>query len=257
MKVLKIGVIIILLLVVGMFVSKAPKEQGFSLTGEEKEYWELGMDGWTAVGTPPACPEPLRLASIADVNLATSVLYPGQMRSVGYEPTAGYRFDGVPNNRVTIMAPIDGKVVQAARFLVGQEVQYVFDIISPCGIMVRLDHLLTLTPKFMEIASKLPEPREGDSRSTSVFPRVDVVTGEEVATAVGISKNQNTFVSFTVFDFRRKNKISQDESWAKEHPALDHYVICPYPLLPESDYARIKSLPPADMMSGSKSDYCI
>lgn len=255
----KVIAILVTLTVVGIFgARKLGTMRETSSPGQVQDggYWVQDMDGWKPKGTPPECPNPLRLASFVDVDLATSVLYPGQRRSVGYEPTAGYRFDGLPNEKIVITVPIEGEVVQAARFLVGEEIQYVFDILSPCGIMVRLDHLLTLAPKFQEIAERLPAPKEGDSRSTSVFPRVKVVTGEVVATAVGLRKNKNTFASFTVFDFRQKNQISQNETWAKEHPNLDHYVICPYPYLPEDDFERIKALPAADSMSGSRSDFC-
>lgn len=219
-------------------------------------YWAQDQYGWRAVGTPPQCPEPLELSSFVDVNKATSKLYPGQMRSVGYESTAGFRFDGLPNEAVTITVPLSGEVVQAARSLVEGEIQYVFDMISPCGIMFRFDHLLAVTPKFQTIANKLPEPKANDTRSTSVYPPVKVVMGEMIATAVGIHKNKNTFVSFTMYDFRRKNSISQDPAWAAEHPQLDHYVICPFPYFPEEERERVNSLPAADWMSGSKSDFC-
>jgi len=254
-KAIKWGIAVGVLVVVAIFV--AGQRRGDEReTENEGEYWVQDRDGWRAVGTPPKCQEPFRLIPFADANLATSVLYPGQMRSVGYEPTAGYRFDGVPNENITVKAPIDGVVVQAARFLVGGEMQYVFDILNPCGIMIRLDHLLTLSPKFQAIADKLPPPKDNDTRSTSVSPRVEVVAGEVVATATGLRRDNNAFISITMFDFRQKNKISQDEAWAREHPSLDHYVVCPYPYLPEADFARIKTLPAADYMSGSKSDFC-
>lgn len=219
--------------------------------------WTQTMDGWKAEGSVPSCPSPLELSSITDLNLATSVLYPGQMRSVGYEPTAGFRFDKSDNDTVTIVSPIDGEIVQASRFLERGETQYVFDIMMPCGIMVRFDHLLIIPQKLQDVANKLPEPKENDSRSTFVSPPIKISKGETIATGVGIRKNKNTFISWTMYDFRTKNKISQNAIWAKEHPEkLYHYVICPFPYLPQKDQEIIKKLPPADSMSGSKSDFC-
>lgn len=219
--------------------------------------WEQDATGWKAIGNPPPCPEPLRLSSVVDVTKATSVLYPGQIRSVGYENTAGFRFDGLADNNIIVKAPMDGEIVQAARFLVGGELQYVIDILSPCGIMNRFDHILTLSEKLQNMADKLPKPKANDSRSTSVNPPVSISQGEVLATAIGLSKNKNVFLSWTVFDFRKKNKISQNLSWAKEHPTMDHYVVCPFPLLPKQDQELVRSLPAADFMSGSKSDFCI
>ncbi len=218
--------------------------------------WAQDNNGWRPVGTPPLCPDPLELASVVDVTKATSVLYPGQKRSVGYENTAGFRFDGLANEAIQVTAPMDGEIVQAARFLVSGEIQYVFDILSPCGIMNRFDHLLIIPSKLQAVADSLPAPKENDSRSTSISPSVKIIKGEVVATAIGLRRGKNTFLSWTVFDFRTKNRISQEPSWAAEHPALDHYAICPFPYLPSIDREIIKSLPPADYLSGSKSDFC-
>ena len=79
-------------------------------------YWVQDRYGWKAVGTPPQCPEPLKLSSFVDLSKATSVLYPGQMRSVGYEPTAGFRFDGLPNEAIQVAVPLSGEVARTPKF---------------------------------------------------------------------------------------------------------------------------------------------
>lgn len=250
---------ILTILVAGIIIIFKPQNSftpGISNSKSALDYWEQDMVGWKAKGTPPNCPEPSEFTSFTNVSKATSVLYPGQMRSVGYEPTAGFRFDGIPNNEITITSPVDGEIIQAARFIVQGDMQYVFDILMPCGILVRFDHLLTLSPKYQELADQLPPAKEGDSRSTSVRPTVKVLKGEVIATGVGISKNNNNFISWTMYDFRQKNKISQNAAWAANHPGLYHYAICPFPYLPKEEQVRIKSLPAADGMSGSKSDFC-
>lgn len=251
----------VLLVVGGIVIFLATNTGGRSfqniLQRAPSPYWEQAEGGgWKAVGTPPACPQPLAFASVTDVSKATSVLYPGQLRSVGYEPTAGFRFDRQPNDVVIVTAPMDGEIVYAARFLVDGETQYVFDILSPCGIMHRFDHLLVIPPKLQAIADKLPESKEGDSRSTQVSPPVKITQGEILATAVGLRKNNNAFISWTVFDFRQKNRISQNASWAETHPVLYHYAICPFPYLPNEEQEIINALPAADSMSGSQSDFC-
>lgn len=256
-KKLKIWVFLAVVVIIAIGAIVVIKDKNPSLNSQSTSVrWVQDENGWKAVGKVPECLKPLNLSSITDLSLATSVLYPGQMRSVGYENTAGFRFDGVPNDKVTVSAPMDGEVVMAARFLVEGEVQYVFDILSPCGIMNRFDHLLTLSPKLEEIANSLPAPKNNDNRSTPVSPPVKISQGEVLATGVGLRKNNNTFISWTVFDFRQENKVSQDSAWAEKHPVMDHYAICPFPYLPNSDQEKIRSLPAADFMSGSTSDFC-
>ena len=249
------SVIIVITVVAFLFMNNFSDKNPLDNLQSSSGRWVQDENGWKAVGNIPKCPEPIQLGSVADLNQATSVLYPGQMRSIGYENTGGFRFDEVPNDQITVTAPIDGEIIMAARFLVDGEVQYVFDILSPCGIMNRFDHLLTISPKLQEIANSLPKPKNNDSRSVSVSPPVKITQGEVLATAVGLSKNNNNFISWTVFDFRKKNKVSQDPAWAEKHPVMDHYAICPFPFLPQEDQEKIKSLPAADFMSGSKSDF--
>ncbi|MCL5410840.1 MAG: hypothetical protein M1324_03220 [Patescibacteria group bacterium] len=258
-----IGLIILIVIVAGIIlINKNEKETASSSkptdsqdSAKNKVFWQQNQDGWKAVGTPPACPEPLVL-SIGDISQATSVLYPGQMRSVGYEPTAGFRFDNTSNNAIQIQAPLDGEIVAASRFISSGSNQYVFDIMSPCGIMNRFDHLLEIPAKLQAIADKLPEPKENDSRSTAINPPVSISKGEIIATKIGISENNNNFLSWTVFDFRQKNKISQEQDWAVSHPGLYHFAICPYQYMTAEDQAIAKKLPPADEKSGDKSDFC-
>lgn len=268
----KWGIAIALLAIVGLgvgfflFTQKNRDSGGTQVIGNSSStkssdseigQWKQGENGWEPQGKVPACPEPLAFDSFVDTNIATSVLWPGQMRSVGYEPTAGFRFDGVASEAVTVTSPLAGEIIQGARSLANDEIQYTFDLMTPCGIMIRFDHLLEIPAKLQAIADKLPAPKPDDTRSTSITPGVPIAQGETVATAVGMRQNKNTFLSITFFDFRQKNKISQtNPAWAEEHPSYDQHVICPFPYLPEKDQARIKTLPAADSISGSKSDFC-
>jgi hypothetical protein len=219
-------------------------------------YWQQTATGWQAVGTPPACPEPLFAAPV-DLSRATSVLYPGQTRGGNYKPHGGFRFDTNTNNEVTVSAPLTGKIVNGSRYLVNGELQYTFDIIADCGIMYRLGHLLTLPAELMLLVEAFPPAQEGDSRTIPVDPPLEITRGDIIATAVGVEKETNVFVDWGVYDLRTKNTISKDAIWASQHPSdLEQHAVCWFDLLPKTDAARIRALPPADPTSGSTSDYC-
>lgn len=222
--------------------------------------WVPTADGRRANGTPPACPVPLALTPPADLAKVTSVLYPGQTRGGNYKPHGGFRFDANTSNQVTVKVPMSGSVVQGAAYLEDGEVQYTFDIMSPCGIMNRLGHLLVLSPKFQAIADKFPAAVEGDSRTTFVSPPVQVKAGEVMATEVGFTaKGRNVFFDWGVYDYRAKNAISSNAQWAAQHAgylALAGHAVCWFNLLSTSDEVRVKSLPPSDPTSGKSSDYC-
>ncbi len=222
--------------------------------------WKPTADGWQPSGKPPACPQPLAITAPVDIAKATSVLYPGQTRGGDYKPHGGLRFDENTSNDVTVKVPMSGTVVAGARYLELGDVQYMFDIMSPCGIMNRLDHLLVLSPKFQAIADKLPAPIKDDSRTTFVSPPVNVQAGDVIATAVGLTaKGRNVFLDWGVYDYRAKNAISSNAQWAAQHSsdmALAGHALCWLNLLGAVEQAKVKALPPGDPTSGRSSDYC-
>ena len=223
-----------------------------------KTYWRLTSDGWKPMGTPPQCPKPFYVVPPADLDLATSVLYPGQYRSGNlYEPGGGFRFDKSSNDAIVIKVPADSTVVGGARFLVQGETQYVFDLMTPCGVLFRYDHLLVLSLKFQKIADMFPPARENDTRTTFLDMPVPVFADELIATAVGLRNNQNVFISWAAFDFREKNaKTREDASWAAEHSSLEHYATCPYDFLLPEEQKEVYALPASDGVAGSTSDFC-
>lgn len=222
--------------------------------------WQQTATGWQAVGTPPACADPLNMPVPANLKLATSILYPGQERGGNYKPHGGFRFNNSKNSDITVTAPLTGNVVQAARYLVNGETQYMFDVMTDCGIMYRLGHLLTLAPKFASIAATLPAATEGDSRTQSINPPVAVTAGETVATAVGVTVGGvNTFFDFGVYNYNAKNAVSADAAWAAKHTndtTLAPYAVCWFDLLLAADEAAVRALPAGDPTSGKTSDYC-
>lgn len=215
-------------------------------------------------GGKPACPEPFVFALPIDIAKATSVLYPGQLRGGEFKAHGGFRFDGSRNDEITVTAPIDARVITGARYPVNGEIQYTFDFEHPCGIRYRFGHLLTLTPKFQAIAERFPLPTTVDSRTTEVYPPIEVKKGEVVATAVGLTGNGvggtgqvNTFLDWGVYDYRKKNAASQDPAWSASHTSDTYqYAVCWFDWITKDDEAKVLALPPADGVSGKASDYC-
>ena len=208
------------------------------------------------------CPEPFVFQLPIDIGKATSVLYPGQTRGGDYKAHGGFRFDSSAPEDITVTAPYDARVIAGARYPVpGGAIQYTFDFEHPCGIRYRFMHLLTLSPKFQALAEKFPLPTTMDSRTTEVYPRVDVKLGEIIATAVGIPyggpSGPNTFVDWGVYDYRQKNKASQNPDWAAAHASETYqHAVCWFDWISPNDRAAVLRLPPADGQSGATSDYC-
>ncbi|HJQ08672.1 MAG TPA: hypothetical protein VJ836_04300 [Candidatus Saccharimonadales bacterium] len=236
-------------------------------TTESEIRWENTSErSWMALnGTPPACPEPLRLSSPADLTKATAILYPGQERRgsfIGmggnYKPHGGFRFDGLNNNQVTVKVPMDGYVYRGSQYLIDGEIQYTFDIVHPCGIMVRLGHLQALSDTFKAIADKFPPAAEGDSRTERVQPVVWVKAGDTVATAAGLART-NTFFDLGVFDLRKTNEASKNAAYQQKHvDTKEHtwHAVCWFDMLSSNDAKKVRSLPAGDPAAGKTSDYC-
>ncbi len=209
--------------------------------GDDVLIWHYTFPNWSPSREPPECPDPLVLEPPVDVDLATSVLYPGQVRGGNYKSHGGFRFDKSGND-IEVRAPLDGFLWRANRYLQEGEVQYQLDITNPCGIMYTLDHLRELPPKWMRTLSKLPEPSE-DSLPTSIDPPLPVARGEILATAVGLKGN--VFMDLGVYDLRQQGNVTQDR-----------YAVCWFYLLPSPAREKVLSLPGADYDSGKESDYC-
>jgi len=219
--------------------------------------WRFDGTAWQGPPDAPPCIDPLTLQSPVDVNLATSILYPGQLRSGAFNPHGGFRFDGLVNDDITVRIPADGVLVRGSRYLAFGEVQYMFDIITPCGIMHRLDHLAILTPPFADLAEQLPTPIANDSTTTDFTPPIPVTAGSVIATSVGFKKTSNTFFDWGVYDMRTVNAASQDPSFRPQYnPEQASYGICWLDLLSPTDSTIVKNLPPGDPQSGRQSDYC-
>lgn len=225
--------------------------------------WSFNGSSWQYMGqgsNPPSCGSQIITQSPADVKLATAILYPGQVRGGNYKPHGGFLFGNAATNNVDVVAPFDAVIYRGSRYIEMGEVQYLFDFISPCGIMYRLDHLKTLTAKFQAVADTFPAAGEMTSGTTVVSPAFEVKAGEKIATAVGFSKNfKNVSFDFGVYDLRSKNSASQSTAFTSKKGVMaetGHYAVCWLDWLPGSDAATVKALPGGDQTSGKTSDYC-
>jgi len=219
-----------------------------------KVSWGYNNIKWVSQGDPPSCPEPLVLQLPVDINLATSILYPGQIRGGDFKPHGGFRFDNSKREDIIVRAPLDGYIFRGGRSLQDGKLQYLFDFVNPCGIMYRFGHLYGLSPKLAAIAVTFPGPVEGDSRTTEIEP-VQVLEGEIIGQGVGFEGN--VFLDFGVYDLRQKNEASKNSEWSdKYRDSQGSYAVCWLDLLPDEDSAIVKALPGADGKLGKQSEYC-
>jgi len=199
-----------------------------------------------------ACPAQPMMASPADVSLATSVLYPGQVRSGDYKAHGGLRFDNSQDNKVTVRAPMDAKLTIGSRYIEQGEVQTLLEFSNDCGVKYRFDHLLTLADKFQKaVDGSLPAAKPDDSRTSDFKPVVNVTKGEIVATAVGFAKTSNVGFDFGVYDMRKQNGIKKTNN-----DSASYGVCWLKDWLPAPDSAKLLALPGGDGQNGKNSDYC-
>lgn len=234
----------------------APRPPGQQPAQGAEVQWGFDGTAWRSFGTPPACPTPLMLGTPVRLNGATSVLYPGQARGGHYKAHGGFRFDAQTTNAVDVSAPVAGLLVEGGRYLERGEVQHLIDLIAPCGIKIRFDHLRTLTPDVAALFASFPPPAEGDSRTSRFARPLAVVSGQRIATEVGLAAGPNVFVDFGVYDLRQRNEASRDPAWLAQHAdSQAPYAVCWLDWL-GPDSAAVRALPPADGSAGATSDYC-
>lgn len=221
--------------------------------------WSFNGEEWLPDDLPQRCADPFTVKSPADVSLASSVLYPGQTRGGDYKPHGGLRFDGKKNQDITVRAPFDAKLISGSRYIEAGEVQYLFTFVNSCGIVYRLDHLLTLAPAVQKVAGTLPAATE-DSRTTKFEQPIIIKSGETIATAVGHTKPAtNVSFDFGLYDVRAQNDASHNPAFANAHAnnkEFAWYSVCWLTWLSGDERAKVTSLPAADQTAGKTSDYC-
>lgn len=274
-QVLLIPIVVIALGVVGYFIftnsqTSSPVQTSTDTFDQSKRQgdvgWRYDMEtgNWSVQGDPPACPDPLIFPAPVDVNLASGLLYPGQIRGTDYKPHGGFRFDNREDNFVEVRTVMDGYVLKAARYNDGWADQISIFFVNDCGIMVMHDHILTPSPKLQEILTNVPLGKDGDSRTTNIEPRIYFKKGELLATEIGYKnfpggyKDKNIFIDFGLYDLRKTNEVVYDKAFRANHPNINEYgthALCWFDYLEESDREVVNDLP-ASGKEGSESDYC-
>jgi hypothetical protein len=264
-RILLIGGGVVILALIGFFASRnyflrQPKQTSSPIQSSSPTVsWQLREGNiWKATGTPPACPDPLVIATPVDVSKVTAILYPGQPREDAFKAHGAFRFSSQTDNSAVVKVPMDAELVRGSRAFREGENQYSFEFIAPCGIWYSVGHLLELDPKFLAIANKLPLI-EGFQKQQiyDVDPPVSVKQGEVIATAVGYAKTHNVVVDFGVLDLRHKNGVTLRPEWSKYQNELDEYGVCWLDLLSTEDRDHLRSLfGSGDSVTGTKSDYC-
>jgi hypothetical protein len=242
------------------FLSGCQSQEDRAIAPQKKSVsWEFDGEKWNKSSSVPSCPEPLTMELPIDINLVSSVLYPGQYRSGDYKPHGGFRFDGKNAGDITVKAPMDARLIFGSRYIEQGDVQYLLWFENSCGVAYRFDHLLTLAPVFQKLAETLPPALPDDSRTARFTVPLEVKTGDIIATAVGLAKTQNIGVDWGVYDLRQPNAVSKNENFAEKHGAEKEqtfYGICWFDFLSADMAQKIRALPSTGT-GGKVSDYCI
>lgn len=218
--------------------------------------WSWGGSNWQSSSKPPACKEPIKFSQTAvKSSLVSGILYPGQVRGGNFKPHGGFKLN-ISNNQAEVKAIYDGAVVDGTRYIEGGEVQYMFTIENDCGIAYRFDHLLELSPVFVDIAKSLPEPKVNDSRTTKITKPVQVKSGDLIATAIGFKNTRNYTFDLGVYDYRKLNDAAKNGSLTNNDlPDMRQagYALCWLKMFDGVDYSSYSAV---DSSAQKSSTYC-
>ena len=219
--------------------------------------WQFNGEKWIPESTPPSCPNPLALAPPINLDLASKMLYPGQYRNDNYKPHGGFIFDGKKNEEISVVAPLDARLVLGSRYIEAGEVQYMLWFEHPGGLAYRFDHLVTLTPAIQKLVDTLPEAKLNDSRTMRFAEPLSVKAGDSIATSVGFKKTPNVSLDFGVYDLQNVDGVAQKSDFAvkyKIEKEQAYYGICWFDLFPADASRKVLALPSGN--EGKTRDYC-
>lgn len=252
------------------FTAHRVMQQKDSKSSSSEVVWDYdsNQNKWYAKsGTPPSCSNPFVFEKTpVDLNLLGVISMPGAYRNPDYKPHGGMRLSNMESGNINVVMPTDATLVGLKRYYEGSpaELQYLLTFETDCGIAFRFDHLAALAPELTKIAETTPEPKLNDSRSDPnvAFTRTKFKTGDLIATSVGFAKTKNFGFDFGVYDYRQRNKISENAKWAaihNQHQPLDWYATCWIEQLPAVDVPKAKELS-LTVINPAKpnivSDYC-
>jgi hypothetical protein len=226
--------------------------------------WMDNQGMWVANGTPPQCTLPIiPTGALLDFTKPISILQPGQTRGGSYKPHGGLRWStyGTYLADTKITVPFDGAVVQAFQYIEAGTYQFGLNIQSPCGFMVRLDHLYVPSAQFSQILKTIPAAVKDDSREMSLNPPVQVHVGDVIAIGVGMPPpagpdSLGTFIDFGLLDLRHANPAVPANFSSAADQKYSRYSVCWYQngYLSTADQSLAQKLPYAN--SDSTSAYC-
>ena len=225
--------------------------------------WRFDGKEWISQGSVTQCPSPLiPTGELLDFSKVLSIVQPGQIRGGSYKPHAGLRwseFGGVVKG-ISIKAPFDGEVVAAAQYISEGNYQFTINIIHPCGIMLRLGHLLEPSDSIKKILSTIPPAIENDSRESflsGTFIKKDQLIASEVGMVPPASPDSlGTFMDLGIVDLRKKNPALDSSFKSNADVKYSLYSVCWYEgnYFSDSDRARVLNLPFSN--GDATSDYC-
>ena len=244
-------------------VTPSPSPTPASTSNKAPVVWRFDGKEWISQGSVPQCPSPLiPTGKLLDFSKVLSIVQPGQIRGGSYKPHAGLRwseFGGVVKG-ISIKAPFDGEVVAAAQYISEGNYQFTINIIHPCGIMLRLGHLLEPSDSIKKILSTIPPAIENDSRESflsGTFIKKDQLIASEVGMVPPASPDSlGTFMDLGIVDLRKKNPTLDSNFKSNADIKYALYSVCWYEgnYFSDSDRARVLNLPFSN--GDATSDYC-
>ena len=225
--------------------------------------WHFNGSAWVSQGEALNCPTPLiAQGALLDFSKVVSFVQPGQTRGGSYKPHAGLRWSeyGGYVKGVTITAPFDGEIVDVAQYKQGGIYQFLVNIIHPCGVMLRLGHLLEPSDFMKDILRNIPPAIENDSRE-NFLSGVYIKKGQVIATEVGMPPpaspdSLGSFMDLGILNLRARNPILPLNFSSNADPKYSLYSVCWYKssFLSEADRTQVMSLPFSN--GDATSDYC-
>ncbi len=245
-----------------------PQQPAEVVRTETKPYWEYNPSKtenwhyWAREGSPPACTEPIVLASPVDLSLVTAILYPGQVRGDGpkdFKPHGGFTLKaGITS--VELRAPMDGYLTAVAKFTDEFGLHYGLTFQNPCGIQFGGGHFGALPPDIQTVVDKVPLKGYGESRTEPILPPYFVKKGQVIVTGLQEKANpERPGFDWGVADLRQTNAASKDTRFQSLYgyaPWNTYYGVCWLDLLPPEQESIVRSFPGGDGKQGKNSEYC-
>ena len=223
--------------------------------------WQSNGDGqWSSTHEPARCPLMDELFEIfpIDISVLTQFARPGRtgFNETIYIAHGALRADNTKYDEINVKFPASGFSLHAVNrrvetYIQSDEEQIKLEFIHPCGILVRLDHLAQLSPKWLDIVKDVPVT--SDSRLTFVEQNIHLVELGEVLSG-GIGHPTNTYLDFGIYDLTRKNNVAKyiSENWPNYKGSGDH-GICWSSFFGEETQQILETLPAGSV---NTSDYC-